>query len=78
MVGHIGPEAFVGGPIALLQDGDMIAVDAEKGTIRVELSEEELVKRKARWKPPEPRYSHGALVKYVKLVGPACFGAVTH
>jgi dihydroxy-acid dehydratase len=78
MVGHIGPEAFVGGPIALLQDGDMIAVDAEKGTISVELSEEDLVKRKSRWKPPELRYTNGALAKYVKLVGPACFGAVTH
>jgi dihydroxy-acid dehydratase len=78
MVGHIGPEAFVGGPIALLQDGDMISVDAEKGTISVELSEEDLVKRKSRWKPPELRYTNGALAKYVKLVGPACFGAVTH
>jgi dihydroxy-acid dehydratase len=78
MMGHVGPEAFVGGPIALLQDGDIVSVDAEKGTINVELSEEELVKRKAKWRQPEPRYPYGALAKYVRLVGPACFGAVTH
>ncbi len=78
MIGHIGPEAFVGGPIALLQDGDMIAVNAEKGTVNVELDEEDLVKRKSRWKQPELRYPNGALAKYAKLVGPACFGAVTH
>jgi dihydroxy-acid dehydratase len=78
MVGHIGPEAFVGGPIALLRDGDMVSIDAEKGTINVELSEEELAKRKAHWKQPEPRYPHGALAKYAALVGPACYGAVTN
>jgi dihydroxy-acid dehydratase len=78
MVGHVGPEAFVGGPLALVKDGDMISIDAEKGTIDIELSEEELAKRKAHWKQPEPKYPHGALAKYVKLVGPACYGAVTH
>ena len=57
MVGHVGPEAFVGGPIALLRDGDIVSIDAEKGTINVELSEEELAKRKAHWKQPEPRLS---------------------
>lgn len=77
MVGHIGPEAFVGGAIALLREGDMISIDAEKGTIQVELSEKELEQRKSQWKQPKPRYSHGALAKYAKLVGPACFGAVT-
>jgi dihydroxy-acid dehydratase len=77
MVGHIGPEAFVGGPIALVQDGDMISIDAEKGTINLDLSEEELAKRQSRWKQPEPKYSRGALAKYAKLVGPACYGAVT-
>jgi dihydroxy-acid dehydratase len=77
MVGHIGPEAFVGGPIALVQDGDMISIDAEKGTINLELSEEELAKRRSRWKQPEPKYPRGALAKYAKLVGPACYGAVT-
>jgi dihydroxy-acid dehydratase len=78
MVGHIGPEAFVGGPIALVRDGDMISIDAEKNAINVELSDEELAKRKAAWKQPKPHYEHGALAKYAKLVGPACFGAVTH
>jgi len=78
MAGHVGPEAFVGGPIGLLNDGDTIAIDAEKGTIQVELSDQELAKRKAAWKQPAPKYTRGALAKYVKLVGPACFGAVTH
>jgi dihydroxy-acid dehydratase len=78
MVGHIGPEAFNGGPIALVRDGDMISIDAEKGTINIELSEGELSKRRAEWKQPPPRYPRGVLAKYSKLVGPACFGAVTH
>jgi dihydroxy-acid dehydratase len=77
MIGHIGPEAFVGGPIALVRDGDMISVDAQKGTIQLEVDEQELERRKAQWKQPPLRYPHGALAKYAKLVGPACFGAVT-
>jgi len=78
MIGHVGPEAYVGGPIALVRDGDMISIDAEKGTIMLEVSDEELATRKAAWKQPKTRYPHGALAKYAKLVGPACFGAVTH
>jgi dihydroxy-acid dehydratase len=78
MAGHVGPEAFVGGPIGLVKDGDMIAIDAEKGTIQVELSDAELASRKSVWKQPAPKYPHGAMAKYAKLVGPACFGAVTH
>jgi dihydroxy-acid dehydratase len=78
MVGHIGPEAFVGGPIALVRDGDMISIDAEKGTINIELSDEELARRKSEWKQPPLRYARGALAKYARHVGPACFGAVTH
>ncbi|HTW94962.1 MAG TPA: dihydroxy-acid dehydratase [Tepidisphaeraceae bacterium] len=77
MAGHVGPEAYVGGPIGLLKEGDMIAIDAEKGTISVELSEAELAARKAAWKQPAAKYPRGALAKYAKLVGPACFGAVT-
>ncbi|HTW95137.1 MAG TPA: dihydroxy-acid dehydratase, partial [Tepidisphaeraceae bacterium] len=77
MVGHIGPEAFVGGAIALVKDGDMISVDAEKGTIGVELSEAELTQRRAAWKQPKPKYPGGAMFKYTELVGPACNGAVT-
>jgi dihydroxy-acid dehydratase len=77
MVGHIGPEAYVGGPLALLQDGDVISVDAERGTLNVELSDPELAARRATWKPIAPRYTSGALAKYATLVGPACEGAVT-
>jgi dihydroxy-acid dehydratase len=77
MAGHVGPEAYVGGPIALLRDGDIISVDAEKGTISVELSDEELANRHKSWKQPPPHYPRGALMKYARLVGPACYGAVT-
>lgn len=77
-IGHVGPEAQVGGPIALLRDGDIIAVDADAGTITVELSDEELRKRRAAWTAPAPKYVHSAMGKYARLVGPACFGAVTH
>ena len=76
-IGHVGPEAQAGGPIALLRDGDMITVDAGKGTIHVELSDEELAARRRQWKPREPLYKHGAMAKYARMVGPACDGAVT-
>lgn len=77
-IGHVGPEAAVGGPIGLLRDGDIIAIDAEKGTLDVELSEEELARRRAEWKAPATIYTSGALYKYAQLVGPAVKGAVTH
>ncbi len=77
-VGHVGPEAYVGGPIALLRDGDMIAVDAEAGTIAVELDDAELAARRASWKAPQPNYDRGVLWKYAQQVGSACQGAVTH
>jgi dihydroxy-acid dehydratase len=77
-IGHVGPEAQVGGPIALVRDGDMISVDADVGTIELEVSTDELAKRKAAWKPRDNGYKHGVLAKYARLVGPACFGAVTH
>ena len=77
-IGHVGPEAQVGGNIALVRDGDIVAVDAEKGTINVELSDEELAVRRRSWKPKTPMYTRGALAKYAKMVGPACDGAVTH
>jgi dihydroxy-acid dehydratase len=77
MIGHVGPEAAAGGPIALVRDGDMISVDAEKGTIDVELSEAELSRRRAEWKPLPPRYPWGAMAKYATIVGPASSGAVT-
>jgi dihydroxy-acid dehydratase len=77
MVGHVGPEAMDGGPIALLRNGDIINLDAEKGTITVDLSDEELARRKATWKPIEPRYRSGALAKFAQLARPASQGAVT-
>lgn len=77
-VGHVGPEAAVGGPIGLLKDGDVIALDAEAGTIEVQLSDEELAKRKAAWKPRANTFTSGALWKYAQQVGDAEKGAVTH
>ena len=77
-IGHVGPEAAVGGPIALLKDGDRIVIDAAKGTIDVDLTEEELAARRAEWKPRKTDYNSGALWKYAQLVGPAHLGAVTH
>jgi dihydroxy-acid dehydratase len=77
-VGHIGPEAQVGGPIGLLKNGDMITIDAVKGRLSVDLSERELAKRRKAWKPRKNGYSAGALWKYAELVGPAVNGAVTH
>jgi len=77
-IGHIGPEAAVGGPIGLLEDGDMIVIDAEKGTLDVELSEAELEARRAKWQPRTTDYQSGALWRYAQTVGPACKGAVTH
>jgi dihydroxy-acid dehydratase len=77
-IGHVGPEAAVGGPIALLRDGDLISIDAAKGTLDVELSVEELARRKAEWKPRKTMYTSGVLFKYAQGVGPARGGAVTH
>jgi dihydroxy-acid dehydratase len=81
VIGHIGPEAAVGGPIAALKDGDIIEIDATdpaKGKINVKLSKAEIAKRMAKWKAPKPHYTTGALGKYAKQVGRACDGAVTH
>jgi dihydroxy-acid dehydratase len=77
-IGHVGPEAAVGGPIGLLKDGDMIAIDAVKGTLDVELSPAELESRRKAFTPKKHLYTSGALWKYAQLVGPACKGAVTH
>ncbi len=78
MAGHVAPEAYVGGPIALIKDRDIIEIDAEKGIISVELSESELKQRKNKWQPPKPNYTSGVLAKYAKLVGSAKDGAVTN
>lgn len=77
-IGHVGPEAAVGGPIGLLKDGDMITIDAEAGALDVALSDEELETRRAAFKPRKTLYTSGAIAKYAKLVGPARDGAVTH
>ena len=77
VVGHVSPEAFEGGPIALLEDGDEITVDAERRTIDVALTEAELAARGAAWQRPEPYAERGLLAKYARLVGSASGGAVT-
>jgi dihydroxy-acid dehydratase len=77
-IGHVGPEAAVGGPIGLLADGDVITIDAETGTIEVALSDAELAARRATWRARETDFRSGALWKYAQGVGPAEKGAVTH
>jgi len=77
-IGHVGPEAAVGGPIALLRNGDRITIDAVAGTIDVALTDAELAERRAAWRPRQTAYQSGALWKYAQLVGPAHLGALTH
>ena len=77
-VGHIGPEAAIGGPIALLRDGDIITLDAEKGTLEVNLTAGELDRRAKEWKPRPEEFTSGYLWKYAQQVGSARYGAVTH
>jgi dihydroxy-acid dehydratase len=77
-IGHVGPEAAAGGPIALVRDGDIISIDADKGTLDLEVSAAELEKRRKAWKAPANPYQSGVLRKYADQVGPARKGAVTH
>ncbi len=77
-IGHVGPEAAKGGPIALINNGDMISIDAVAGTISVDLSDEELAKRKESWKPRESNFGSGVIWKYAQLVGDARYGALTN
>ena len=77
-IGHVGPEAAVGGPIGLLKDGDMISIDAVDGTITVDLSEEELAERRKSWQPRTTDYQSGTIWKYAQTVGSAEKGATTH
>ena len=77
-IGHVGPEAAVGGPIGLLQDGDMITINANTGKISVDLTDDELAARKANWKPRETNYNSGTIWKYAQTVGSAETGATTH
>jgi dihydroxy-acid dehydratase len=77
VVGHVAPEAFVGGTIALVHEGDSITIDAEERLLQLNVPEEELARRRAAWTPPQPRYTRGVLAKYAKLVSTASLGAVT-
>jgi len=77
VVGHVAPEAFVGGTIALVHEGDSITIDAEQRLLQLNVAEEELVRRRAAWQPPAPRYTRGVLAKYAKLVSSASRGAIT-
>ncbi|RMX36679.1 hypothetical protein pdam_00019646 [Pocillopora damicornis] len=77
MIGHVSPEAQVGGPIGLIQDGDIIVIDQENATLHVELTDDVLRERKLRWQPP-PRRLTGLLQKYSRVVSSAHAGAVTH
>ena len=78
MVGHVAPEAYVGGPIALVKNGDKITIDTETNILDIHVSEEELENRSKHWKKPEPNYKSGALAKFATLVGSAANGAVTY
>ena len=78
MVGHVAPEAYVGGPIALVKNGDKITIDTETNILDIHVSEEELGNRSKQWKQPEPNYKSGALAKFATLVGSAANGAVTY
>ncbi len=77
VVGHVAPEAAVGGTIALVRDGDPITIDAERRLLRLELADAEIARRRQAWKPPQPKYTAGVLAKYAKLVSSASVGAVT-
>jgi dihydroxy-acid dehydratase len=77
VVGHVAPEAAVGGAIALVQEGDSITIDAPARLLQLNVSDEELARRRANWQPPTPRYTKGVLAKYAKLVSSSSIGAVT-
>jgi len=77
VVGHVAPEAYVGGNIALIEEGDPITIDAHKLLVELNVSDAELSRRRARWKPPAPRYTRGVLAKYMQLVSTASIGAIT-
>jgi dihydroxy-acid dehydratase len=77
VVGHVAPEAFVGGNIALVNEGDSITIDAPARLLQINVSDEELANRRSTWQAPEPRYTRGVLAKYAKLVSSSHLGAVT-
>jgi dihydroxy-acid dehydratase len=77
VVGHITPEAYVGGPLAIIENGDTITIDAETNELKLDITEHEIARRLESWKQPAPRYTRGVLAKYAKLVNSASQGAVT-
>ena len=77
VVGHVAPEAYVGGTIALVEEGDTVTIDAHALLLRLEVDEAELARRRAAWKQPEPRYRRGVLAKFSALARPANEGALT-
>ncbi|MBV8174210.1 MAG: dihydroxy-acid dehydratase, partial [Verrucomicrobia bacterium] len=77
VIGHVTPEAFTGGPIAIIKNGDPIQIDSEKKTITLNIPKTELTARLKQWKQPKPRYAKGVLAKYAEQVSPASLGAVT-
>ena len=77
VVGHVTPEAFDGGVIALIEEGDAITIDAHRQLLQLEVADAEIAKRRAAWTQPKPKYTTGVLGKYAKLVGTASRGAVT-
>jgi dihydroxy-acid dehydratase len=77
VVGHISPEAYAGGPLAIVRDGDSITIDAQKRTLELNIPAKEIKARFKAWKAPRPRYNRGVLAKYAKLVSSAHLGAVT-
>jgi dihydroxy-acid dehydratase len=78
MAGHVAPEAASGGPIAALRDGDVVVFEVGRRELRVELSDEEIHKRLASWKPPTARYQSGVMAKYARHVSSAALGAITN
>ena len=77
-VGHIAPEAYVGGMIAYVKDGDIITIDVDKRELRVDISEDDLTNRKTSWQAPEARYKKGVMAKYARSVSSASEGAITN
>ena len=77
MIGHVSPEAYNGGPLAIVNEGDIVNIDITKRTLQLEVSEEEIKKRLANWTTPDPKYKRGILAKYARLVACASVGAYT-
>jgi dihydroxy-acid dehydratase len=77
VVGHVAPEAAVGGTIALIEEGDSVTIDADARLLQLNVADEEIARRRAAWQPPAPRYTRGVLAKYARLVSSSSLGAVT-